>query len=66
MEGGNSWETIGETDPFDLKRSVGMGIRLFMPMIGIIGIDFGYGFDHISATGQREGQWKVHFQFGKF
>ncbi len=66
MEGGNSWETIGETDPFDLKRSVGMGIRLFMPMIGIIGIDFGYGFDHISPTGQREGQWKVHFQFGKF
>jgi outer membrane protein insertion porin family len=66
MEGGNSWETIGETDPFDLKRSVGAGIRLFMPMIGIIGIDFGYGFDHITSTGQREGQWKVHFQFGKF
>jgi outer membrane protein insertion porin family len=66
MEGGNSWETIGETDPFDLKRSVGAGIRLFMPMIGIIGIDFGYGFDHINQFVEREGQWKVHFQFGKF
>ena len=66
MEGGNSWETIGETDPFDLRRSVGAGIRLFMPMIGIIGIDFGYGFDHIGPSGRREGQWKVHFQFGKF
>jgi outer membrane protein insertion porin family len=66
MEGGNSWETIGETDPFDLRRSVGAGVRLFMPMIGIIGIDFGYGFDHYNALGRREGQWKVHFQFGKF
>jgi outer membrane protein insertion porin family len=66
MEGGNSWETISETDPFDLRRSVGVGIRLFMPMIGIIGIDFGYGFDHYNEFGKREGQWKVHFQFGKF
>jgi len=66
MEGGNSWETIGETDPFDLRRSVGAGVRLFMPMIGIIGIDFGYGFDHYNEFGKREGQWKVHFQFGKF
>jgi len=66
MEGGNTWEQIGETDPFDLRRSVGAGIRLFMPMIGIIGIDFGYGFDHYNQYGKREGQWKVHFQFGKF
>jgi outer membrane protein insertion porin family len=66
LEGGNSWETIGETDPFNLRRSVGAGVRLFMPMIGIIGIDFGYGFDHYNALGRREGQWKVHFQFGKF
>ncbi len=66
IEGGNTWETIGETDPFDLRRSVGAGVRLFMPMIGIIGIDFGYGFDHYNAFGKQEGQWKVHFQFGKF
>jgi len=66
MEAGNVWTTIGETDPFDLKRSVGAGVRLFMPMLGIIGIDFGYGFDYINQFGQREGQWKVHFQFGKF
>ena len=66
LEGGNSWATIGQTDPFDLRRSVGAGVRLFMPMIGIIGIDFGYGFDHYNALGKQEGQWKVHFQFGKF
>lgn len=65
-EGGNAWETLAETDPFDLRRSVGLGVRLFMPMIGIIGIDFGYGYDHFNAQGRREGQWKVHFQFGRF
>lgn len=65
-EAGNSWETIGELDPFNLKRSVGAGIRLFMPMIGIIGIDFGYGLDHYNSRDQRNGQWKVHFQFGRF
>ena len=65
-EGGNAWETLDQTDPFDLRRSVGAGLRLFMPMIGIIGIDFGYGFDHFNSAGKREGQWKVHFQFGRF
>lgn len=65
-EGGNSWAEIYDTDPFDLRRSIGGGLRLFMPMLGIIGIDFGYGFDHFNAMGKREGQWKVHFQFGKF
>ena len=65
-EGGNAWENLDETDPFNLRRSVGAGLRLFMPMIGIIGIDFGYGFDHFNAEGKREGQWKVHFQFGRF
>jgi outer membrane protein insertion porin family len=66
MDAGNSWEKIPDTDPFDLKRSVGLGIRLFMPMVGIIGIDFGYGFDHINQFGKREGQWKYHFRFGRF
>ena len=68
-EGGNVWETLGETNPFDLRRSVGVGFRLFMPMIGIIGVDFGYGFDGKKdpVYGQRDhGGWKVHFQFGRF
>ena len=65
-EAGNAWAEISETDPFNLRRSAGIGVRLFMPMIGIIGIDFGYGFDYINASGRREGQWKVHFRFGKF
>jgi outer membrane protein insertion porin family len=66
MEAGNCWRDISETDPFDLRRSAGAGLRLFMPMIGIIGIDFGYGFDHFNAEGERKGDWKIHFQFGRF
>ncbi|MCB0284068.1 MAG: outer membrane protein assembly factor BamA [Calditrichaeota bacterium] len=65
-EGGNAWSTIGETNPFELRRSLGAGIRLFMPLVGIIGIDFGYGFDYYDKLGNREGRWKVHFQFGRF
>lgn len=65
-EAGNAWEHVWETDPFKLRRSAGVGVRLFMPMVGIIGIDFGYGFDYINSDGSRQGKWKVHFQFGKF
>jgi len=65
-EGGNAWREISETNPFDLRRSVGAGVRLFMPLVGIIGIDFGYGFDYYDEFGNRQGKWKVHFQFGRF
>ena len=65
-EGGNVWESTGEIDPYDLKRSVGAGVRLFMPLVGIIGIDFGYGFDYEDDNFDRSGQWQVHFQFGRF
>ncbi len=66
MEGGNVWEDFAETNIQDLRRSVGLGVRLFMPMVGIIGVDFGYGFDHFTGDGTRKGQWKTHFQFGRF
>ena len=66
MEAGNVWSDFSETNTQDLRRGVGFGVRLFMPMIGIIGVDFGYGLDHYTATGLRQGQWKTHFQFGKF
>ncbi len=65
-EGGNAWEELGQISPFDLRRSVGLGVRLFMPMIGIIGLDFGYGFDYYDVYGRRSGKWKIHFQFGRF
>lgn len=65
-EAGNTWVNVSDTDPFNLRRSVGIGARIFMPMIGIIGFDYAYGFDNYDAvTGERFGQWKPHFVFGK-
>ncbi len=66
MEGGNVWESFGEANLLDLKRSLGIGFRFFMPMVGMIGVDFGYGFDHLDPYQvNRKGQWKVHFKFGR-
>jgi outer membrane protein insertion porin family len=66
MEAGNVWDTFNATNLSDLKRSVGIGARLFMPLLGIIGVDFGYGFDYYDRFGNRKGQWKIHFKFGQF
>ncbi len=68
MEAGNVWETFSRADIADMRRSVGFGARLFMPLLGIIGVDFGYGFDHPDPIDplRQKGQWKVHFKFGQF
>jgi len=44
-QGGNTWRSLRDFNPFDLKRSVGMGLRVFLPMFGTIGFDYGLGFD---------------------
>jgi len=64
-EAGNNWLETAYMDPFDLRRSVGVGVRLFLPMVGMIGLDFGYGFDQYGAFGQKQGKWMPHFQFGR-
>jgi outer membrane protein insertion porin family len=65
-EAGNTFVDLTHTTPFDLRRSVGVGVRIFMPLLGIIGFDYAYGFDNIdAATGRRYGQWKPHFVFGQ-
>ena len=63
-EAGNTWIDMKHTDPFDLKRAVGVGVRMFMPMVGMIGLDYGYGFDYI-IDGRRVGVWKPQFVFGR-
>jgi len=63
-DAGNAWQWFSETDPFDLKRSMGFGVRVMAPMIGMIGFDFAYGLDHLK-DGKREGEWHTHFQFGR-
>ncbi|MDZ7372863.1 MAG: outer membrane protein assembly factor BamA [candidate division KSB1 bacterium] len=63
-EAGNTWPTLASVDPYRLRRSVGIGARMFMPMIGVIGFDYGYGFDVDPVTGVRSG-WKPQFVFGR-
>lgn len=57
-EAGNAWTDIRDFNPFSMKRSAGVGVRVFLPMIGLLGIDWGYGFDEV--FGQRGGG---HFHF---
>ncbi len=63
-EAGNVYLDLQHTDPFNLKRSVGVGARILINPIGLIGFDLGYGFDRKSVNGQNPA-WLFHFQFGK-
>jgi outer membrane protein insertion porin family len=63
-DAGNAWLRVRDTDPFDLKRSLGLGVRVATPILGLIGFDFGYGFDNVDAEDVRKGRWRSHFQFG--
>ncbi|NDV66385.1 outer membrane protein assembly factor [Bacteroides sp. 224] len=64
LEAGNAWHDVSKFNPFDLKRSAGVGVRIFLPMIGMMGIDWAYGFDKINGSKQYSGsQW--HFVLGQ-
>lgn len=63
LEGGNAWGSLGEVNPLDLKRSVGIGVRLLLNPIGLLGFDYGYGFDRVGSTSQDDGVPKFRFQF---
>jgi outer membrane protein insertion porin family len=64
VEAGNSWSKINEFQPFDLHRSAGVGIRIFLPMFGLLGIDWGYGFDAVEGdSSAHKGQFS--FVLGK-
>ena len=60
VEGGNSWTEASKFNIFDLKRSAGVGVRVFLQMIGLIGIDWAYGFDNLFGSSQYGGS---HFHF---
>ena len=64
-EAGNVWEDFNSVDPFELKRSAGVGVRLFMPMLGMLGYDMGYGFDNVGNF-ENDGArgWEHHLIFG--
>ncbi len=62
-EGGNAYRTIREYNPFELKRSAGMGLRVFLPMFGMLGFDYGVGFDKTVVNGIDDGFFS---QYGNF
>ena len=65
IEAGNSFDGFSNFEPFNLKRSAGFGIRIFMPAFGLLGIDFGHGFDDdLRLPGQKSG-WQTHFIIGQ-
>ncbi|MEK0420712.1 MAG: hypothetical protein RLZZ161_563 [Bacteroidota bacterium] len=64
LEAGDAWNSMRKYNPFQLKRSAGVGMRLFMPMFGLIGLDFAYGFDYRQVP--RSGKaGQVHFFIGQ-
>ncbi len=63
-EAGNSWLNFKEFNPFSMKRSLGFGIRIFLPVFGLLGLDYGYGYDDIpNNPGANHGQF--HFSIGQ-
>ena len=64
VEAGNAWTDVNKFNPFQLKRSAGVGVRIFLPMIGMMGIDWAYGFDKINGSTQYSGS-QFHFIIGQ-
>tara|TARA_R110002049_G_scaffold97734_5_gene238019 strand:+ start:92 stop:2647 length:2556 start_codon:yes stop_codon:yes gene_type:complete len=64
LEAGNSYDNFSTFNPFDLKRSAGLGVRIFMPAFGLLGIDFAHGFDPLPGQSVKSG-WQTHFIIGR-
>lgn len=64
VEGGNAWNDTKKFNPFDMKRSAGVGVRIFLPMVGLMGIDWAYGFDKY-FLGSSQGGSQFHFILGQ-
>ena len=62
LEGGNAWTRARDFSPFNIKRSAGAGVRIFLPMIGMMGIDWAYGFDNVLGS---KGGSHFHFILGQ-
>ncbi|MDY0780874.1 outer membrane protein assembly factor BamA [Tenacibaculum sp. IB213877] len=68
LEAGNSYDNFSSFNPFDLKRSAGVGIRIFMPAFGLLGIDFAHGFDPLpgdTSLNPTKSGWQTHFIIGR-
>ena len=66
LEGGNAWADVKKFNPFNMKRSAGVGVRIFLPMVGLMGIDWAYGFDKVyTSGGWSKGGSNFHFILGQ-
>ena len=67
LEGGNAWHETRKFNPFELKRSAGIGVRIFLPMVGLMGIDWAYGFDKVyqGTSQEQRGGSQFHFILGQ-
>jgi len=68
LEGGNAWANAKDFNPFKMKRSAGIGVRIFLPMVGLMGIDWAYGFDNVYTSqygAQKKGGSNFHFILGQ-
>ena len=68
LEGGNAWAHAKDFNPFKMKRSAGLGVRIFLPMVGLMGIDWAYGFDDVyinQAGSTKKGGSNFHFILGQ-
>ena len=68
LEGGNAWSNAKDFNPFKMKRSAGLGVRIYLPMVGLMGIDWAYGFDNVYTSqygAQKKGGSNFHFILGQ-
>ncbi len=66
LEAGSAYDTFKDYNPFVLQRSAGFGLRVFMPAFGLLGIDFGKGFDAVPGSGStKPNGWETHFIIGQ-
>jgi len=64
-EAGNNFGNFDTYRPFNLQRSLGTGLRIFMPMFGLLGLDLGYGFDPVPGQPGTPSGWRTHFIIGQ-
>jgi outer membrane protein insertion porin family len=62
-EAGNTWANFKSFNPFNVKRSAGVGLRVFLPMFGLLGVDYGWGFDKVPGNDASNGNGKGQFHF---
>ena len=65
-EAGNAWSDVKYFNPFSMKKSAGVGVRIYLPMVGLMGIDWAYGFDKVyTGASQQKGGSQFHFILGQ-